>query len=66
VRIKLRIQEGPAHDRVTVFVGPDSDHFACAGELVMRPEESRDFEYALAYGDPEFVSARLSQYPDVR
>jgi hypothetical protein len=61
MRIKLRIHEGPAHDRITVFIGPDLEHLACAGELTMRPEESRDFEYALAYGDPELVAERLPQ-----
>lgn len=39
----FRTTTGPAHDRIDVFVGPDREHRALAGELVMRPHERLAF-----------------------
>lgn len=50
MRIKLRIHEGPAHDEVTVFVGPDIEHFANAGSLTLRHDEADEFVNAFSIG----------------
>lgn len=41
-KLKLREPEG-AHQRVTVFVGPDEDHLAHAGVLTFREAEASEF-----------------------
>lgn len=45
IKIKKEVLGGHAH--LDVFVGPDADHLAKAGHLVLREGEAREFEYAL-------------------
>jgi hypothetical protein len=42
--------EGPKHVRVQVFAGPDEQHRALTGALVMTREQAEDF--ALSTGFP--------------
>jgi len=45
---KYRFEEyGAKHMRVSLFVGPDFDHFALSGELVFRLEEWDAFKGSL-------------------
>lgn len=39
----VRDGAGPAHDQVRVFVGPDAEHRALAGVLVMSPSQAQEF-----------------------
>jgi len=45
--IKVRKEILGSHVHLAVFVGPDEDHLALAGRLVMRIEESGEVEEAL-------------------
>lgn len=48
--IKLRCSRGPAHYRVTVFLGADEDHFQCCGDLCFSPEEAERFRHTISQG----------------
>lgn len=39
-----------AHDTMSIFVGPDPDHRAHCGQLVMRRDEATAFRSALVAG----------------
>ena len=57
--IKLTsVRQGP-HLRAKVWVGPDPDHFALAGALVMQLEEWEVFEAAVRLGAAQDPSAEL-------
>ena len=43
----FRKTHGPAHYRFDVFVGPDREHRALSGELVMQPHEAVAFSRLL-------------------
>jgi len=45
--IKTRKQTQGGHEHLDVFVGPDKDHLALSGRLVLRPSEASELEYAL-------------------
>lgn len=46
--IKIKKQIRGAHEHLDVFVGPDSEHLALSGHLVLREgEEAHEVEYAL-------------------
>jgi hypothetical protein len=45
--IKTRKQTQGGHEHLDVFVGPDKDHLALSGHLVLRPREALEIEYAL-------------------
>lgn len=46
---KLRTELLGAHVHIDVFVGPDADHLAKTGTLVMRPDEAKSFESKFAW-----------------
>jgi hypothetical protein len=45
--IKTKKEIRGAHEHLDVFVGPDKDHLALSGHLVLREKEAREVEYAL-------------------
>lgn len=46
---KLRSALLGGHVHIDVFVGPDADHLAKTGTLVMRPDEAKSFESKFAW-----------------
>lgn len=48
--IKLRSERRGSHIHETVFVGPDEDHLANSGTLVLEMGEWQDFGVALSLG----------------
>jgi hypothetical protein len=44
MKFKLRNEKRGGHVHIDVFVGPDEDHLALAGTLVMRAGEAAAFE----------------------
>lgn len=49
----------PAHDTMSVFVGPDPAHRAHAGTLTMRPDEATAFRSALAHGQGTVTASHV-------
>lgn len=47
---KLEAQHQGPHVKVRVFVGPDGDHLALAGNLTFEPEQYKVFHEALHFG----------------
>jgi len=45
--IKIKKEVRGAHEHLDVFVGPDKDHLALSGHLVLRHNEASEIEYAL-------------------
>lgn len=52
--IRVRYRRAGGHVDLRVFVGPDTDHFALAGELTLREEEFHGFIDGLSRA--EFVN----------
>jgi hypothetical protein len=50
VTIKVVSETLGGHVHQRVFVGPDRDHLALAGELVFSEQEARAFEAMLVFG----------------
>lgn len=50
MKILLEWRPGPAHYRCAVFVGPDRDHLALAGDLLLRAEEAPAFRAVVRQG----------------
>lgn len=48
--ILVRTRRTPGHDLMRVFIGPDDEHRALAGALIMRPAEAAVFRSALGIG----------------
>jgi len=48
VTIKTKKEIRGAHEHLDVFVGPDKDHLALSGCLVLRHDEAKEVEYALS------------------
>jgi hypothetical protein len=67
--IKLRSRLLGAHVHATVFIGPDADHLASNGELVMDPRQWAGFNVLLGLGAKhsaglfEFLPALLELDP---
>lgn len=47
-----------AHTRVRIFAGPDEDHRAMAGELILRTEEVDDLRFMIETWEEARVAAR--------
>ncbi len=45
----FRCRPGPVHDRVQVYGGPDAQHRALLGTLVMRHDESENLAWLLVH-----------------
>ncbi len=41
-KVRYKLQGG--HYRLTVFIGPDIDHFANCGDIIVREEEFHDVQ----------------------
>lgn len=53
--VKLRSRLRGAHRHVSVFMGPDADHLALTGELVMGPADWMIFAAGFAMGARRFT-----------
>lgn len=50
MKLKLVWEAGAAHYRLRVFLGPDHDHFALTGFLMLRPHEALELRGILRGG----------------